>query len=354
MADKATLNEEETREVMQIRADIAQTRAELNDTIGAIQEKLNPSRLKEHAMDTVREATIGRVGNMAGRIGDRMSDTGRGVKSFVSNNPLPLALMGIGAGWLAMSMRNRGSRGKALIRREEAFVGTRETYPLGYESGTFYGGTSPAHETDYYGTRTGDGGRAGGRIQHARERLSEKKSELSDRFSSKASEAGERIRERTSDLRHRASDLGDTVSERAHMVADRTRSIAHDTGERARDLAHSATQKYEENPFVGGMLALALGAATGMLIPVSDKEAEVLGPKRDELLNRAREMGRDRIEQVRHVAEDVVEDTKEFVQRAVKRHAREEGLASSGRGEESSQFGEQSRSEGEFGGDFSR
>ena len=332
MADKATLSQEETREVIQIRADIAQTRAELSDTIGAIQEKLNPTRLREQAVDTVREATIGRVEHMAGRIGDRMNDTRRGVMGFVSDNPVPLALLGIGAGWLAMSRRNKGSRGREA--RFRAVEVERETYPLGYESATFYGANvGPTTEREYYEGRMGEGGRMGGRMQQARDRLSEKTSELSDRFSSRASEASDRVRERTDDLRHRASELGSTVSDRAHTVADRTRSIAHDTGERARELTRTASQRYEENPFFGGMVALALGAAAGMLLPVSDREAEVIGPRRDELLSRAREMGRDKIERVRHVAEEVASDTRECVQRSVKEHSKEEGFMASGRGE---------------------
>src|SRR5690606_29017492 len=101
-------------------------------------------------------------------------------------------------------------------------------------------------------------------------------------------------------------------------------------------------------------LALALGAATGMLIPISDRESEMMGSRRDELMSRAREMGRERLDQARHVVEEVASDTKEFVQRSVKEHAREEGMMGS-EGRESGgsgSFGRSTFSERSSGGEF--
>jgi hypothetical protein len=44
-----------------IRAQIEETRAELADTLDALQEKLDPQRLKELAKDEIREATLGKI-----------------------------------------------------------------------------------------------------------------------------------------------------------------------------------------------------------------------------------------------------------------------------------------------------
>jgi NAD(P)-dependent dehydrogenase (short-subunit alcohol dehydrogenase family) len=45
----------------EIRSDIEETRAEMSETIDAIQSKLDPQRVKERVADTVREATVGRA-----------------------------------------------------------------------------------------------------------------------------------------------------------------------------------------------------------------------------------------------------------------------------------------------------
>src|SRR4051794_27481522 len=103
-------------EVEEIRESIEQTRAEMSETIGELQERLSPSYLKqqvkeqvmeqyEHAKETVRDATIGRVEDMVGRVGDTMYDTRRTVVDTIKANPIPAAMAGIGLAWLWMNGR---------------------------------------------------------------------------------------------------------------------------------------------------------------------------------------------------------------------------------------------------------
>src|SRR5262249_34411811 len=72
-----------------IRENIAQTRAEMSGTIDAIQERLDPDRLKAQVSDAVheqvgavrervREATIGRAERMVSDFGDSARDAGSG------------------------------------------------------------------------------------------------------------------------------------------------------------------------------------------------------------------------------------------------------------------------------------
>jgi hypothetical protein len=51
----------------EIRHEIEETRAEMSETIDAIQAKLDPQRVKERLTDTVREATVGRAQYYADR-----------------------------------------------------------------------------------------------------------------------------------------------------------------------------------------------------------------------------------------------------------------------------------------------
>lgn len=108
-----------------IRAGIEQTRAEMSDTINAIQEKLNPqilmdqakdtlqdaaSNILNNAKDTVRDATVGRVEHMVSNVTDTARDTGGNFVQMVKDNPIPAALVGLGLGWLFT--RNSGSSSK--------------------------------------------------------------------------------------------------------------------------------------------------------------------------------------------------------------------------------------------------
>ena len=62
-----------------MRADIAETRDRMGDTLSQIGERLNPHRVTAQGKDSIREATIGRVENMAQNVADRVSETKRGI-----------------------------------------------------------------------------------------------------------------------------------------------------------------------------------------------------------------------------------------------------------------------------------
>ena len=92
-----------------IRADIEQTRADMSDTINAIQERLNPQALIDKAKDSVHEATIGRVEQMVTTVTDNAKDTGNSLIQMAKDNPIPAALIGLGLGWLFT--RNKSTSG---------------------------------------------------------------------------------------------------------------------------------------------------------------------------------------------------------------------------------------------------
>jgi ElaB/YqjD/DUF883 family membrane-anchored ribosome-binding protein len=103
----------------QLRAEIEDTRAEMSQTINEIQERLSPDHLMGQVKETVREATIGKVervmetiGEMAepareamSRAGSTIKEAGTEVGYRVWNNPIPLALIGLGVGMLWMKSR---------------------------------------------------------------------------------------------------------------------------------------------------------------------------------------------------------------------------------------------------------
>ena len=81
----------------------------MSSTIDAIQEKLSPQRLTEQAKDAVRDATVGRVQDMASNITETARDTGSTLMDTIRENPLPAALVGIGVGWLFLSARRKAA-----------------------------------------------------------------------------------------------------------------------------------------------------------------------------------------------------------------------------------------------------
>ncbi len=103
-------------EVVETRIEIEQTRADMSETIDAIQERLSPQNLKEEARDRVREV----ASEATDRARDAAMEKAQGAKTTVmqtiKQNPVPVALTGIGLGWLAMSSRQQSSGGSSAGR----------------------------------------------------------------------------------------------------------------------------------------------------------------------------------------------------------------------------------------------
>jgi hypothetical protein len=69
----------------------------------------------------------------------------------------------------------------------------------------------------------------------------------------------------------------------------------------------------EERPLAVGAAALAVGLLSGLALPGTRREDELLGDTRDELLESAREAGKDALEKGKEAAASAVERVKESV-----------------------------------------
>jgi hypothetical protein len=106
----------------EIRAQIEHTRAEMSQTIDAIQARLSPSRVVAEAKETVKDATVGRVKRLAR--GTRGAFRPGVVERYGSGqiiqglkaNPMPLALIG-GVAAAALVVRTLArSRNRTAVR----------------------------------------------------------------------------------------------------------------------------------------------------------------------------------------------------------------------------------------------
>ena len=91
----------DTRRPEQIEDEIERTRADVGATIDAIQEKLTPGQMMDQALQYVRSSGAGDFGSNLGRA--------------VRDNPLPVALIGIGVAWLAMGGRLRSDHSPVTV-----------------------------------------------------------------------------------------------------------------------------------------------------------------------------------------------------------------------------------------------
>ncbi len=285
-----------------IRAEIVETRERMSDTLDEIGERLNPhvirEQVTERVKDGIRDATIGRMENMARSAADKVSDTRSTVADTIRDNPVPAAMVAIGLGWLMWNGRSERSYDARLYGSAGA----------GYGAGYPYGGSNP-----YTGAGEYSGEYAAGYAPGA--------------FASSGSERGAMDR-----AREKAGDATDSVKEHAHELADRAGSAASAARDRAQHLAGSVADRtrrgagrvedgFYANPLAIGAVAAAVGLVAGLAAPTTDREVQLMGGAHDRLVDTVK----DKVHDLAEKAETVVERTTNEAKTA----AREEGLTAS-------------------------
>jgi ElaB/YqjD/DUF883 family membrane-anchored ribosome-binding protein len=239
----------------EIERDIERTRERMSSNLDELGERLSPDHLKRQAKDALAEKAQDVVSN----VGDQARQTGGRMLDFITENPLPVAAVTLGAIWL-FTMRkdnNREVSGDRMARF--AYTGPERREPNG---------------------RPGLG-----------RRLADRAGTLKETVGEKASHAGERVGELGERMHERASELGGAARERA------------------RDARGGLERMMEENPLAVAAGAAVLGLALGMLVPESEPERRTMGPMRDQLVDRAQDV----VERVKDVAADAGREVKETV-----------------------------------------
>jgi hypothetical protein len=283
------MNDKEKR-ADEIERDIEQTRADVSATIDAIQSKLTPGQMMDQAITYLRTSLP--------------ADFGRNLAETTRNNPMPVALIGVGIAWLAMSGRNGSSMGYRRMASE-------------------YDALGPEFEgLDSEGPSIGE------RAREATHR---------------AREAGEHARDRVSETVHgareRVSETMDGARDTMHRVADRSRR----TYAQARS---SVSHVVEDQPLVIGALGLAVGAALGAALPRTEQEDELMGDARDSLMDRATETAHEYTERATDTARRAMHNVSEKVSSEQRSPERAAASGSAGAGRQPA-FGEPRSAENE-------
>jgi ElaB/YqjD/DUF883 family membrane-anchored ribosome-binding protein len=158
----------------QIEADIHQRRAEMDETIHELSERLNPRRLIDSLFGMFRG------GKRGGRPGEAVRDAGSNVAGFVREHSVPLTIIGAGVAWLIYEQA-KGTQRSARAALPSQRGGTGEMLQRGREG-----------------------------LRHAGERVRQKAEHIGEHLRETAEHMGERVHhgyERSHDA------LSDTVRE---------------------------------------------------------------------------------------------------------------------------------------------
>lgn len=226
-----------------IERDIERTRADMSETLDAIQQKLSPAHLMDQALGYFKAGP----GTMVSSLSD-----------IAVRNPVPLALIGLGLGWVAVAgLRSGQSSGRAHYGEAAAYQG------------------QPEHSS-----------RGGGTM-----------SRMADSALGAAGRAYSSVREGASDLAGHAAQHVDTG--RISGVVSRATSPVLGLG--------------ETQPLLLGAIGLAIGAVIGASFSTTQIENRLMGSTRDDLVKRARDVGQEQLHRVQAAAERTIEAVREEV-----------------------------------------
>jgi len=318
-----TENADETAE---IRAGIDETRAEMSETIEAIQERLSPQHLKEQVKEQVRDATIGKAEDMMRNAGETLTEARYGLMETIRQNPIPAALVGVGLGWLFMNRRSGAPRAYSRYSDQGRYYRGGQPYDArerGYASGASYYAAGAYDYDDMADQRRGG-------VKGAMHRAQETAGSVLDRAQETVGNIADRTQEAlggaVDQAQQTASNLASQAQGTASNIAGQTQEAVEYMADRAQYQVQRVEDRFQqalyENPLSVAAAALAIGAMVGLSLPQTQRENELLGEARDNLIDRAQEVAQDTLEKVQQVAGDVIDQA----QTTVQEKAKERGL----------------------------
>lgn len=216
-----------TRTAAEVERDVEASRGNLDRTVDALREKMTPGQLFDEA-----SRAMGGAGQQV-------------LSKFVEQakeNPMPLAVMGLGLAWL---MTN---------------------------SGKTHAAATPSYGAAYAFSAPG--------------------SDLSDKVHAVGDKAGELVsgaREKVSEASASIGELGRSAANRASQYTDKAQ--------------RSFTQILEREPLLMGAAGLLVGAAIGAALPPTDVEDRLVGSLRDKVVEGGKDLAQSGLQQAGEVAQ---------------------------------------------------
>jgi uncharacterized protein YjbJ (UPF0337 family) len=287
------VSNETTESPEEIRARIEQTRSELGDTLSALQDRLEPERLKEQAKEqiqeqvdaakeSVKEATVGKAGEWIHNVSDTISETVRPVVETVSQtahsvtgsakhtgstvgntgssfmdtvrqNPLPAAMAAFGIGWLMLQngkkSNNHSNDYNAAERRHSWNDPSAWRQPSAWTQPSSNGQTNSPF-----------------------------------------------------------SKAGDTAGKTVENMQESAGHLTHKAQHKTHEAQDGLQRALQDTPLAVGAVALAVGAAVGLSLPSTAPERQLMGEAKEAVMDKASHAAQDTLGKVKEVAGQVVEE----------------------------------------------
>jgi ElaB/YqjD/DUF883 family membrane-anchored ribosome-binding protein len=315
------------RSAADIEADVEQTRLRVARTIDALRDSMSPGQIMDQVVDYAR--TSGGA------------EFTRNLGAAVRDNPLPIALIGAGIGWLLLSGQNKGtphtnvvpvgpqrmlppppstrmhvvhqSSGPGVMERVSQTTasvrdGAEQTISsvgssIGQAAGTVGSAVSQAASSV--------GNAVGQAVSGARDAIGSVASSASGAASSVASSASDVAGSMGSAL----GSANDTVRayrhDATHMIGQGYSTASGSAGQLGGQLRQGWNRASTEQPLLLGALGIALGAALGALLPRTETEDRLMGETSDSVTRQLSTAAQEQYEQAKEVVTERVGEVRD-------------------------------------------
>ncbi len=246
----------------EIEREIEATRERMSRGIDELGERLSPDNLKRQAKDAI----TGKAQDIAHNVGEQARQTGFRMIDFIQENTSLVAAMGLGAVWL-IQQRNRSEISGDRMAR--------------------FAYTGPE--------RRGEG--------------------LTGRIADRAGDVRDSVSAAASGVADRAGDL----TQQAGELAGRARHLGSRAKDQTRRARGGLERLVEDSPLAVAAGVAVLGLACGLLVPETEREHRLMGPTRDDLVQR----GQDTARRVKDAAVEAGQELRESVREEISEHAPE-------------------------------
>lgn len=202
---------EQSEELNKLQQQVEIAQAQLEKTLDEIQHRLNPNQLLDRAINMITNET---------------SNTSSAVGNMIRNHPIPVAMVGIGLGWLLLSS-NEKQLSQVQAWAGEAVDRTRES------------------------------------LKNTVDTVTETASELKD----KAVSTVQNIT---------GSGEGENLEGWAQQATEQARQKWEAARRSTTEANRALWDAVEEHPFATGLMAVAVGAAIGASLPQSQTENRLI------------------------------------------------------------------------------
>jgi len=238
-----------------IKRQVDHTRAEMDATIDALIDRLDPAAILSKTIHGFlnggskaagkSKKVAGKSARVAGKAGSSIADVGEDLLEKAQENPIPTAMIALGAAWLMMSDDD-----------DDTSLDDLESDPTMAEHATSSGRSTP-------------------------------------------SKIGHGVKSAASSAKHGAEDAYSAAEDKAEDLADSAKYAGKVGYRKARKGWRKSKKGYSvamrKAPLAVGGVALGLGLLCGVLIPETEAEDEWMGETRDDML----ETGKEKAEELR-------------------------------------------------------